>query len=60
MDKRTILINRKDEFEFEKKYNYPVMSFFSKIYPRNTSVKVIKDIKIKNCNNESYSEKPYY
>ena len=60
MNKRTILINRKDEFEFEKKYNYPVMSFFSKIYARNTSVKVIKDIKTKDCSSQNYSEKSYY
>ncbi len=58
MDKRTILINRKDEFKFEKKYNYSVISFFSEIYPRNNSVKVIREIE-PSVDSKNYVSKSY-
>ena len=50
MSKRNILINKKDEFNFERKDNNKsyVIGFLSKIYPRDTSVKVVDEIPNRN------------
>lgn len=58
MSKRSILINKKDEFDFEKKDNTKskVIGFLSKIYPRDTSVNVTDEIKNKSKNDQYFNQ----
>ena len=56
MSKRNILINKKNEFDFEQKDKNKsyVIGFLSKIYPRDNSVKVVDEIRTKNTEARDY------